>query len=100
MTTVPVKDAKNKLTQILHRVEKGEYFEIKRHNKVVAILSPKDAIVKDDARNEFMAGLRKWRNESAELFSNEEIDSIFTSPRKIENLKRADTISKIADSWN
>lgn len=44
MTTIQASEAKTRLAELLRKVEQGESFEITRHGKVVACITPpKDA---------------------------------------------------------
>lgn len=99
MTAIPVKEAKNTFTQLLHLVEEGAPVEIVRHGKSVAVLSSVELFNSMNAGNSFEKGLLDWRRKAAAIFSNEEIDGIFSQERKREAQNRADEISEIADLW-
>lgn len=44
--SMTVSDLKNKLLEVVRRVEKGEVFEITKDGEPVAILSPRDAWIR------------------------------------------------------
>lgn len=99
MTAIPVKEAKNTFTQLLHLVEEGAPVEIVRHGKSVAVLSSVELFNSMNAGNSFEKGLLEWRKKAAACFSNDEIDDIFSQKRDFEKLNRADEISEAADLW-
>lgn len=98
MNCIAVKEAKNNFTQLLHIVENGEPVQISRHGKTVAVLSSLSNFEETIKSSSFAESFREWQEkyhsiskDSADTsnFSNEEIEQIFKSERKIENLCRA-----------
>ena len=100
MNSVAVKEAKNNFTQLLHLVEKSEPVQIARHGKTVAVLSSVEYFENACQSSPFAESLDSWHKKSAAILSNEDIDSVFNSERKIESSNRANEFSKIADLWD
>lgn len=65
MKTLNATDAKARLAEILRAVELGESFEITRHGKAIARVTPA-SLDDDDARRaaveRFRAARKKWRD--------------------------------------
>lgn len=99
MTSIPVKEAKNTFTQLLHTVEAGAPVEIVRHGKSVAVLTSTELFNSLSAGSDFERGLAEWHKKASDCFSSKEIDDIFSQKRKFESLKGSDEISHIADLW-
>ncbi|WP_294431060.1 type II toxin-antitoxin system Phd/YefM family antitoxin [uncultured Treponema sp.] len=105
MNSVAVKEAKNGFTHLLHLVENGEPVQISRHGKAVAILASVSSFNEANQNTAFAESLIAWRAKSASVlsnseFSNSEIEKIFNAERKVENLSRAEEISKISELWS
>lgn len=100
MNSVAVKEAKNNFTQLLHLVEKDEPVQISRHGKTVAVLSSVEYFENANKSSPFAESLDSWQKKSAAILSNEDIDSVFNSERKIESSSRANEFSNIADLWD
>ena len=100
MNSVAVKEAKNNFTHLLHLVEKNEPVQISRHGKPVAVLSSVEYFENAGKSSAFAESLDSWQKKSASILSNEDIDTIFKSQRKIESSVRANEFSEIADSWD
>jgi prevent-host-death family protein len=62
MTTIGIYDAKNKLSELLDRVEAGETIAVTRHGKKVALLTPVNQ--ERPSTRESIARLRKLRSGS------------------------------------
>ncbi len=104
MNSVAVKEAKNGFTHLLHLVENGEPVQISRHGKAVAVLASVSAFNEANKNSSFAESLMAWRSKSLSIlsnsvFSNSEIEKIFTAERKIENHPRADEISSLSELW-
>jgi prevent-host-death family protein len=61
MNDVALFDAKNRLSELIHRVEAGEEFAITRRGKVVARLMPPAPIEAGQRARDAIAGLRASR---------------------------------------
>ena len=64
MHSVPLFEAKNRLTSLVHEVEKGSPVQITRHGKAVAVLiGSADYATLDDKGGSFSARLDRFRLE-------------------------------------
>ena len=99
MTAIPVKEAKNTFTQILRMVEGGEPVQIERHGKSVAVISSLDFFNQLSQISDFEKDLNTWRAKAAQILTNDEIEDIFKTERKIEHLSRADDLLNAVDRW-
>ncbi len=90
MLSISVGEAKNKLPFYLHLIEdKKEQIQITRHGNVVAIINGKDQFETFYKRDSFLQSVKNWREKFADcLFSNEEIDSLFSSRKDDEDYIR------------
>lgn len=70
--TVGLAEAKNKLSELLDRVERGEEFTITRHDEPVARLVPAKRPTREDARKAIEA-MRALRDRNPVKVSTEEL---------------------------
>ena len=70
--TIGLAEAKNRLSELLDRVELGEEFTITRHDVAVARLVPARRPSQDDARKAVDA-MRRLRNRNPARISTEEL---------------------------
>lgn len=99
MNSVAVKEAKNNFTHLLHVVEAGEPIQISRHGKGVAVLSSIEDFENANDSPNFAKSFALWQKKSAAVLSNADVDAIFKTERKIENLSRAGEIEAISHLW-
>ena len=99
MTEVAVKEAKNTFTQLLRQVEQGEPVSILRHGKQVAVLTSAEYFQQENEVFSFEKKLNAWRQKAAGIFSNKEIDDIFSTERKVDSPRNPNEMAEIANLW-
>lgn len=85
MRSVPVYDAKNRLSEVLRGVESGEPVELTRHGKPVAVLLDAGSFYHAQQRQVrfhelFDAFCREWPAEQADL----DVEAVFANLRSAE----------------
>lgn len=84
-TNISVAEAKNKLPYFIHLTEQSGPVVISRRNKDVAVLISKkeyEDLVQKAKSNSILARTENFRNRNKELFSNQDIDNIFSATKE------------------
>ena len=68
MPQVPIAEAKNALTRLIHEVEQGETFHITRHGKPVAVLVSEDVyarLTSVQQKTDVWQAMQTWREHAS-----------------------------------
>ena len=92
MQQVPVFEAKNKLTLLLHIIESGETVEITRHGKPIAVLCKKETAashIATEKEDPFLLAYKNFRHSMTDNteWTDEEWNRCFDIPRPVCNIR-------------
>lgn len=92
MISIPIFEAKNKLTQFLRMVEDQETdgVEITRHGKAVAVLCPKDSFIREKTADPFSSAYKQFRTKLTAIsdgMTESEWNDCFTIPRNTTDIR-------------
>lgn len=92
MISVPVVEAKNKLTFLIRMLENNiqDIIEITKHGKSVAVLGKKDDFKPRQQENSYMRAYQNFRSKIKSELSLSEWEESFNIPRSKENIRHSE----------
>lgn len=92
MISVPVVEAKNKLTFLIRMLENNiqDIIEITKHGKSVAVLGKKDDFKPRQQENSYIRAYQNFRSKIKSELSLSEWEESFNIPRSKENIRHSE----------